>query len=97
MVRIDAVVRIVSVPGEELEVAGDVGGKAGLAVEPQLLLVFALVHGAADYAVIDGGAFHSHGVFVPDDADGETGIGDWEDCRQEDDEELELHSGGLGG
>lgn len=97
MVGIDAVVGIVGVPGEELEVAGDVGGEAGLAVEPELLLVLALVHGAADHAVVSGDTLHSIVVGVPFDGDGEAGIGDWEECHQEDDEEVELHSGVGGG
>lgn len=93
MVGVDTVVRIVGVPGKELEVAGDVGGEAGLAVEPELLLVLALVHGAADNAVVSGHTLHSTGVGVPFDRDGEAGIGDWEECREEDEEEVELHSG----
>lgn len=86
-----------SVPGEELEVTSDVGPKAGLAVEPQLLLVLALVHSTADYAVVYGGALDSTGATVPLNADGQAGIGDWEECREEGNEEVELHPGGLGG
>lgn len=95
MVCVDAVVRTVRLPGEEIEVTIDVGGVAGQAVEPQLLQVFALVHGAQDYAVVFGITCHSIGVAVPFDSDGETGIGDWEGGREQDCEELELHPGGL--
>lgn len=84
------------VPGEELEVAGDVGGVAGLAGEPQLLLVLGLVHGAVDYAIVSGGTCYHAGPTVPIDADGQAGIGDREECREEDDEELELHSNEAG-
>lgn len=97
MVSIDAIICIMSVPGEELEVTSDVGSKAGLAVKPQLLLVLALVHGAADHAVVYGGALYSTGATVPLNADGQAGIGDWEECREEGNEEVELHPWGLGG
>lgn len=97
MVRIDAVVHSVCLPGKDLEVTSDVGGVAGQAVEPQLLLIFALVHGTIDYTVVFGSSYHSIGVAVPLDCDREAGIGDWEECHEEDGEELELHSGEFGG
>lgn len=97
MVSINAVIRIMSVPSEELEVTSDVGCKAGLAVEPQLLLVLALVHGAADDTIVFGGALNSASATVPLNADGQAGIGDWEECPKKGNEEVELHSRGLGG
>ncbi|KFY88645.1 hypothetical protein V500_06216 [Pseudogymnoascus sp. VKM F-4518 (FW-2643)] len=80
MVCVDAVVRTVRLPGEEIEVTID---------------VFALVHGAQDNAVVYGVTCHSIGVGVPFNSDGEAGIGNWEGGREQDCEELELHPGRL--